>query len=327
MTKYLMKKLGGWLAIIFIATNITFFLATAFLDPKSNYVGRRPPLPEDQIQRTLQPLNLSDNTPLFERWWTWLSNILFHWDWGESPLGESVNQQISFRIWVSAELLLLATVLSVIIGVAIGVYTASNQYKVGDRIWQGISIVTMNLHIVVASIITVAFGLWVNRITGSRIFYVTGASKYGVHGLFPTLLDFLQHVALPTFSLLLVSYAGYHMMQRSLLLDNLNADYVRTARAKGLPRRKAIRKHALRTSIIPVATSVAFSIPGIFTGEIMTEKIFAWQGMGDYFIKALSHNDIYGTVAVAAFGAFTTAVAAILADITVVILDPRVRVS
>ena len=298
MTKYLVKKLGGWLAIIFIATNITFFLATAFLDPKSNYVGRRPPLPEDQIQRTLQPLNLSDNTPLFERWWTWLSNILFHWDWGESPLGESVNQQISFRIWVSAELLLLATVLSVIIGVAIGVYTASNQYKMGDRIWQGISIVTMNLHIVVASIITVAFGLWVNRITGSRIFYVTGASKYGVHGFFPTLLDFLQHVALPTFSLLLVNYAGYHMMQRSLLLDNLNADYVRTARAKGLPRRKAIRKHALRTSIIPVATSVA-----------------------------LSHNDIYGTVAVAAFGAFTTAVAAILADITVVILDPRVRVS
>ncbi|WP_406604673.1 ABC transporter permease [Corynebacterium kroppenstedtii] len=327
MTKYLVKKLGGWLAIIFIATNITFFLATAFLDPKSNYVGRRPPLPEDQIQRTLQPLNLSDNTPLFERWWTWLSNILFHWDWGESPLGESVNQQISFRIWVSAELLLLATVLSVIIGVAIGVYTASNQYKMGDRIWQGISIVTMNLHIVVASIITVAFGLWVNRITGSRIFYVTSASKYGVHGFFPTLLDFLQHVALPTFSLLLVSYAGYHMMQRSLLLDNLNADYVRTARAKGLPRRKAIRKHALRTSIIPVATSVAFSIPGIFTGAIMTEKIFAWQGMGDYFITALSHNDIYGTVAVAAFGAFTTAVAAILADITVVILDPRVRVS
>ena len=275
----------------------------------------------------LQPLNLSDNNPLFERWWTWLSNILFHWDWGESPLGESVNQQISFRIWVSAELLLLATVLSVIIGVAIGVYTASNQYKMGDRIWQGISIVTMNLHIVVASIITVAFGLWVNRITGSRIFYVTGASKYGVHGFFPTLLDFLQHVALPTFSLRLVSYAGYHMMQRSLLLDNLNADYVRTARAKGLPRRKAIRKHALRTSIIPVATSVAFSIPGIFTGAIMTEKIFAWQGMGDYFITALSHNDIYGTVAAAAFGAFTTAVAAILADITVVILDPRVRVS
>ena len=327
MTKYLVKKLGGWLAIIFIATNITFFLATAFLDPKSNYAGRRPPLPEDQIQRTLQPLNLSDNTPLFERWWTWLSNILFHWDWGESPLGESVNQQISIRIWVSAELLLLATVLSVIIGVAIGVYTASNQYKMGDRIWQGISIVTMNLHIVVASITTVAFGLWVNRITGSRIFYVTSASKYGVHGFFPTLLDFLQHVALPTFSLLLVSYAGYHMMQRSLLLDNLNADYVRTARAKGLPRRKAIRKHALRTSIIPVATSVAFSIPGIFTGAIMTEKIFAWQGMGDYFITALSHNDIYGTVAVAAFGAFTTAVAAILADITVVILDPRVRVS
>lgn len=115
-------------------------------------------------------------------------------------------------------------------------------------------------------------------------------------------------------------------MQRSLLLDNLNADYVRTARAKGLTRKQAIRRHALRTSAIPVATSVAFSVPGIFTGAVMTEKIFAWNGMGAYFIETISTNDVHGVVAVAAFGAAMTAVSAVLADLVVVALDPRVRV-
>ena len=141
------------------------------------------------------------------------------------------------------------------------------------------------------------------------------------------MVDYAQHLVLPTLSLLIISYAGYHFMQRTLLLDNLNADYVRTARAKGLTKAQAVRKHALRTSLIPVATSVAFSVPGIFTGAVMTERIFAWQGMGQYFTQTIARNDVHGVVVVAAFGAAMTAVSAILADLIVVALDPRVRVS
>lgn len=327
MVRYLLKKILGWLAMIFVAVNITYFLATYFLDPRANYIGRRPPIPEERVDAILQPLNLNDKEPLLDRWWTWLSNILFHWDWGLSPTGESVNDQISYRIWVSAQLLLLATFISVVMGVAIGVYTASRQYKRGDRIWQFISILTMNIHVVVASLVVVWAAIKINQAAGTNIFFVTGSSSPDVTGFFPRLLDFLQHLILPTISLVVISYAGYHFLQRSILLDNIDADYVRTARAKGLTRSQAIRKHALRTSIIPVATSVAFSIPGIFTGAIMTETIFGWQGMGQYFISTLQNNDIHGTVAVAAFGAAMTAVGAILSDIFVVILDPRVRVS
>ena len=119
----------------------------------------------------------------------------------------------------------------------------------------------MNVHVAVASLLVVAGGLWINDIAGRRIVYVTGASSQNVEGFFPGLVDTGQHLILPTISLVIISYASYHMMQRTLLLDNLNADYVRTARAKGLTRSKAIRKHALRTSIIPVATSVAFFCP------------------------------------------------------------------
>lgn len=185
----------------------------------------------------------------------------------------------------------------------------------------------MNVHVVVASILVVWLAIKINEAAGQNIFYVSGSSSVGVVGFFPKLLDFLQHLALPTISLVIISYAGYHFLQRSMLLDNINADYVRTARAKGLTRNQAVRKHALRTSVIPVATTVAFSIPGIFTGAIMTETIFGWNGMGKYFVETLNNNDIHGVVAVAAFGALMTAVGAILSDIFVVILDPRVRVN
>ena len=315
------------LLVIFLATNIAYFLAATFLDPRSNYIGRNPPLRPEEISNILQPLGLDPETPLLERWWNWFSGILFHWDWGSSPLGDPVSAQIGHRALVSAQLLLLATVLSVVIGVGLGVYTAARQYKAADRVWQGISIITMNTHVVVASILVVAGGLWLNRVTGHRIVYVTGSANPDITGFIPKLIDYAQHLILPTIALVVISYAGYHMMQRTLLLDNLNADYVRTARAKGLTRAQAIRKHALRTSIIPVATSVAFSVPGIFTGAIMTEQIFAWKGMGQYFIETISRNDVNGTTAVAAFGAVMIAFSAILADLIVVALDPRVRVS
>lgn len=335
MVKYLTRTVLSWAALIFLATNFTYFLANWFLNPVSNYLGRKDgrSLPEqiENAKRTLEPLNLNPDVPILQRWWIWISGIFTRWDWGSSPVGVSVNSEVAYRMMVSAQLVLLGTFLAAILGVIVGVRTASRQYKTEDRIWQGISIVAMNTHVVVVSFVVVSIAIAINNFTqaqwGVRPFFVTGSSSIGVTGFFPTILDFLQHLILPTISLIIISYASYHFTQRSLLLDNINADYVRTARAKGLTRNVAIRRHALRTSIIPVATSVAFAIPGVFTGAIMTETIFGWKGMGQYFIQTILKNDIHGVVAVAAFGALTTAIGAILADIFVVLLDPRVRVS
>ncbi|WP_295011423.1 ABC transporter permease [uncultured Microbacterium sp.] len=327
MIKYLLRRLLGWLLMIVVATNVTYFLAWGFLDPRSNYVGRKPPLSHDQISRLLEPRNLDDTLPILHRWWNWLTDIVLHWNWGVSPVGQSVNDQIAYRMWISGELVLGATIISAVIGIAVGVYTASRQYKVGDRIWQGISIVTMNVPIIVAALGIVLIAIAINNALGFRLFYVTGSSSDGVSGFFPALVDALQHLILPTIALVFIGYANYHFLQRSLLLDNIKADYVRTARAKGLTKQQAIRKHALRTSLIPVATQLAFSIPTVFTGAVLTETIFAWNGMGRYFIDTISKNDVHGVVAIAAFTAVLTAIGAILSDIAVVVLDPRVRVS
>ncbi|REJ04491.1 ABC transporter permease [Microbacterium bovistercoris] len=327
MIKYLVRRALGWLLMIAVATNVTFFLAWGFLDPRSNYVGRRPPLSEEQITNLLRPRNLDDTVPLMERWWNWFSGIIFHWDWGMSPTGGSVNEEVAYRMWISAELVLGATIIMAALGIWLGVYTASRQYKLADRIGQATSIITMNINIIVAGLAVVLLAINFNEWLGVRVFYVTGSSSQGVTGFFPTLIDTLQHVTLPTIALVVIGYAQYHFLQRSLLLDNISADYVRTARAKGLTKQQAIRKHALRTSLIPVAAQVAFTIPTIFTGAVLTETIFAWNGMGRYFLTTINGNDINGVVAVAAFGALLTAIGALLADIAVVVLDPRVRMS
>lgn len=327
MLRYLVRKIATWVLMVFLATNLTYFLAAWFLDPRANYIGRRPPLSQEQILAILGPLNLDPTVPIWQRWWTWMTNILLHWDWGKSPLNTSVGQEISFRIWVSAQLLLGATIISVIVGIALGVFAAGRQYSKADRFTQAISIIALNTHVVVASLLVVLAALKINKAAGHRILYVVGSNDPNVTGFLPRLIDMGQHLVLPSVSLVIISYSGYYFLQRSLLLDNINADYVRTARAKGLTRPQAIRKHALRTSLIPVATSVAFSIPGIFTGAVLTETIFGWHGMGEYFISTLTKNDVHGVVAVAAFGAAMTAVGAILSDLFVMYLDPRVRVS
>ena len=321
------RRLVSWLAIIVVSTNLTYFLAWNFMDPRSNYVGRRPPLSADEITALLEPRNLSDTAPLLERWWTWITGIVLRWDWGVAPDGQDVNAQMAYRMWISAEFVLGATLISTVAGIALGVYTANRQYKTADRVGHLTSTITMNIPPIVAALGFVLIAISINEAVGSSVFYVTGPTGLGMDHWWDVVLDTLRRLILPTLAMSLVGYASTHFLQRALLLDNISADYVRTARAKGLTKQRAIRKHALRTSLIPIATQIAFTIPNVFLGAILSEQIFAWHGLGEYLVQTIGKNDVHGTVAIAAFGAFLTAIGAILADLAVVALDPRVRVS
>ena len=287
MIGYVARRVGAWSVLVLVAVNLTYFIASGFLDPRSNYAARKPPLPPAVVDAQLTAYNLNDKTPLIDRWWTWLTGILLHWDWGSSPTGVSVTGQIAYRAGVSAQLVFGATVLATLIGVGLGVYTAMRQYQVSDRVLQAISIFFINLPVAVIGLAVVLIGITINQKTGHSVVLVSGARSIDVTGSWPTVLDRLKHLALPTITLVLAQYAGLHFLQRSLLLDTVDADYVRTARAKGLTRGRAVRKHALRTAIIPVAVGVAFAIPAIFTGAVITETIFGWEGMGRYFVTSL----------------------------------------
>lgn len=323
--RLILRRIAGWAAMIVVATNVTYFLAVIFLDPRSNYRDTRPITTEQHIDQALAPYNLDPRVPILVRWWHWITGIVLHFDWGRSPTGGSVNAEIGYRAITSAELVLVATVASVIIGVGLGVVSALRQYQLTDRVLQAVSVILYNIPTVVAALLLVFGAIKINDAVGHRILYVTGSSSPDVAGFWATLWDAMAHLLLPTISLTLLGYVGYHLTQRALLLDTINADFVRTARATGLTRAQAVRRHALRASLIPTATSVAFSIPAIFTGAVLTESIFGWHGMGEYFTLTLNKNDVHGVVAVAAFGALMTAVGAILADISTAFLDPRVR--
>ena len=324
---YIFKRVVSYAVMIFVATSLTFFMASAFMSPRSNYESKTPRPPQESIEKSLNDANLNDKTPIMERYGTWLNGIFSQWDWGKTPEGSSVNAEISSRIMNSVKLLALSTVLSVVIGVSLGVYTAQRQYQWQDRFWSGVASIFMVIPTVVLAILIVFFAIEINTASGARIFYVTGLSSYTGDNFLLALLDFLQHIFLPTVVLTIITSVGYHLGQRTYLLDEMHADYVRTARAKGLTRKQAIRKHALRASLIPTAVSVAFSIASVFTGAVMTEKIFAIHGMGEYFINCNNSNNIYGAVAVAAFSGLCTLVGALLADLFAAALDPRIKLS
>jgi len=325
--RYVARKAAGWLIMIILATNATFFLASWFLDPRSNYRELRPVRTDEQIAHALEPYGLSPSWSVVHRWWYWLSDVVLRFDWGHSPTGVPVNSEIPQRALVSGQLILLGTVSAVVLGIALGVYTATRQYGAVDRAGQAVSIVLFNIPTAVSALALVLGAVWLNQRFGTTVLHVAGANTPGVEGTWPTVVDRADHLVLPTLNLTLLGYVSWHLTQRALLLDALNADFVRTARATGLTRSQAIRRHALRASLIPTVTSVAFSIPAVFTGAIVTETVFGWEGMGRYFTQTISQNNVDGVVAVAAFGAAATAVGAILSDIATVALDPRVRAS
>jgi peptide/nickel transport system permease protein len=319
MLSFIGRRLANYTVMLLVATSLAYFLASWFLNPRANYLQMRPQPPKASIDASLNLANVNDEVPVLERYGVWLKQIALDWNWGLSPQGEPVNAAITHRAAVSAKLVTMATVLAVIIGVSLGVASAIRQYRLFDRASNVVSVFFLVCPTFVLGLLVVLAGIRFNEAIGARLFYVTGLGTGGF-------VDYLQHVALPTLTLTLAGYVGYHFTQRSYLLDSMNADYVRTARAKGLPKNVAIRRHALRTSLIPTAMGVVWSLTSVITGSVFVETIFAIDGAGKYFIDALTGNDINGSVAIAALGGTATCAGLLLADIVVALLDPRIRI-
>jgi peptide/nickel transport system permease protein len=141
------------------------------------------------------------------------------------------------------------------------------------------------------------------------------------------MLDSSTHIILPTAALMIISIAGYTRYTRASLLEVLNQDYVRTARAKGLPETTVIMRHAFRNALIPIATIIAFDFGGVIGGAIITERVFAWQGMGALFNQGLGAVDLNLVMGVFLVTGLAAVFFNILADLAYSALDPRIRVT
>ncbi|GGH64823.1 ABC transporter permease [Rothia aerolata] len=326
MARYLLKRIVTYLVMIFLVTTAGYFLAVKTMNPALLEQERIPRPTDEQIQQNFASLGLDPQMSAWDRYVQWLSNIVLHWDWGRSPNGAYINSEFGQRIWVSTRLFLAAVILSLIIGVILGVISAARQYKVSDRLITGYSYLVYIIPAPIGYFLVQLGAVAINQMAGERIFYVTGISSPGVAPGWPTVVDMAAHYLVPTFCITIMSWGGYQIAQRQYLLDNVNADFVRTARAKGLTRNQAISRHALRVSFIPVAQSIAFTIPSIFAGGFFAEAIFAWPGIGLWSLEAIGKQDVNAATATLAYGAVLFAVGAIIADIATTIVDPRVRI-
>lgn len=320
MLKFIVRRLVSYVAMLFVATSITYFLASWFLDPRSNYLALRPQPSETSINSSLNYANINDQTPIFERYGAWVKGIVLHFDFGKSPQGEPINDQLWHRALISLELVAIASLLAVVIGIAIGVASAIRKYSAFDRTANAVSVFFLVTPRFVLALLIALLYLNFHEATDLNPLYVAGPIQGGF-------FEYLRYIALPTLTLTLAGYVTYHLTQRTYLLDTINDDYVRTARAKGLRKNVAIRRHALRTSLIPTALSVALSLALMVTGAVFVENIYSINGAGQYFIDTLSKNDINGTVGVAFLGGVATCVGLLLADFAIALLDPRIRIS
>ena len=319
MLPYLARRIANYAVLLVIATVLAYFLAATALNPLELYDLNNTKLNWDAIYASMTSYNINPNIPIMDRFQTWATNVLTHWDWGKTPKGEDVGDIIGRRMWVSVRLVLLGAIIGMVGGTALGAWTATKQYSIWDRLATLFSLIIISTPVMVLALLLKLGAIEINQALGFQLIEFVGEGK--------GLVERAQHLLLPTISMSLGGIASYSRYQRNLMLDTLGADYVRTARAKGLLKRQAITRHALRTSLIPRGTFFAFAVTGLFLGASITETVFSWNGLGEYAISSISKMDINGSVAVVAFSGLMTLTGALLSDFMVAVIDPRVRVS
>jgi peptide/nickel transport system permease protein len=240
---------------------------------------------------------------------------------GDRPIWSDLKRVIPNTL----QLLLTAEIFSVLFAVAIGVYSAIRQYSIFDYLTTGFSFLGLAvpvfwLALILQVVFTNIFLKW-----DVRIFYTAQLSSVepgsGIHFL----LDRIQHLVLPVTTLVVINVATYSRFMRASMLEVINSDYVRTARAKGLTEPRTIMRHAFRNALIPLTTLVALDLGLLFGGAIITETIFALDGMGLYFIHSLAEGDAYPLMAWLMIVATMIIIGNLIADVVYGFLDPRIR--
>ncbi|WP_394943131.1 ABC transporter permease [uncultured Ilumatobacter sp.] len=291
-------------------------MVSATVDPLSEFYICLPRCQEG-FDRIEQQYNLDTN--IFIRPFTYFGDLL-RGDFGDSSsIGEPVVEVMKTRGWNTAMVAIPAFILGAVLSLLLSVYSARRQYSVGDYTFTGLSFIGFAMpSFVLALILQVVFAVKFEQWTGLKPFN-TGR-KTGEN-----FFQLLRDVTLPATSLAILGIAADSRFGRSSMLETLNQDYIRTARAKGLSERTVVWKHALRNGLIPLVTLWALGFSALLSGSVVTESIFSWPGIGQAFLRALGDADLDLLMAIVMFTGIITVVFNLLADVLYGILDPRIR--
>lgn len=270
------------------------------------------------------PKGVPDWAWFFVRYFRWLQHVVrgdFGWSTSNA---EPVFDAIIQRMPATLELMGISLVVAIVIGMSAGIFAAVLPYSIYDYIITAFAFFGQSMPVFWLALM-LQLGLAVNGIPLPAGYMIrlpsAGLSTYDTFNLG----DRVEHLILPVITLAFLSLATYARFTRSSMLEVLNADYIRTAAAKGLSFRTILLKHGLKNGLIPVVTVIAISIPSILAGAVVTETIFAWPGMGRLFIEALQQSDIALLMGYLCLVAVLVVFSNLLADVAYAWLDPRVK--
>jgi peptide/nickel transport system permease protein len=317
---YITRRILYSIPVLIATTFITFAVVVEAGNPVTQ-LEINPKIPKNTIHLLILHDHLNRSIPV--QYWFWIKNVFTHhfgyYLIGNQPIWPDITRTLGHTLQVVG----LSLVIAFVLGVAIGIYSAVRQYSVFDYFFTtfsflGFAMPTFWLALLLQIAFTDIYLHW-----GIRIFYTSGLNSPGQNGYWT--LDRLQHIALPVVTLTIISLAVYSRYMRASMLDVLNTDYVRTARAKGLAEWRVIMGHVFRNALIPMATVLALDIGALFGGAIITESIFNVDGIGQFFLRELAVPDVYGVMAYLLITAVMIILFNLVADIAYGFLDPRIR--
>jgi peptide/nickel transport system permease protein len=312
MTAYALRRLLIAIPTILVISLVVYFvLALAPGDPLSNLASSTD-IPAEVRENIRKQFGLDQ--PVYVRYIKWLVAYV-HGDWGYSfasriPASTLIMLRVPTTLWVIG----LAYLFAILIAVPLGVLTAAKQYSWFDHIFTGLSFIGFSLPTFFTGVLLII------------VFSVTLRWLPMVYDQQVTdPIQWLRQSLMPLSVLGLFQAATLSRYVRASMLDNLNQDYARTARAKGLAERAVVTRHVLRNALVPVVTLIALQLPTVFTGAVVTEQIFRVPGIGSLLISSIQNNDTPVIMAIIMVFAVLVVFFTLIADLLYGVLDPRVR--
>ena len=339
MTRYIIRRLLQAIPLLLMISIVLFFLMQASGDPLATLGGRQPPRPEDRARLERQwgldqPISVQYIYWLVGNDWVLVDEEneeygtrlgVLRGDFGNSLVTrQPALEVIMERVPNTLILMITAEIVIIIMSLLVGVVSAVRQYSLLDTTLTTAAFITYSVPIFLMALIlmyifAIKFKEW-------------GLPYFPISGMFDpiegrTWQQIAWHMVLPVASIALISIAGYSRYIRSTMLEVINSDYIRTARAKGLHERRILYFHAFKNGALPIVTIIALDLPFLLAGAVVTETIFAWPGMGRLFIDHLSRSDFPVLMGLLMMISVAVVLFQLAADIVYTWLDPRIRYS
>lgn len=330
MLKYILKRLGLAILILLGVSLIIYALIrcmpVSFIDDKIAQLSQGgATIPEETVQNMKKLYGLEDDSfkGIIMGYLNWLKNLC-KLDLGTSfKYGVPVKQVIKEHMGVSFAVALIATIFEFMIAIPLGVTAATHQYSIRDYVVTILVMIGISLpSFFFGQLLKDVFAMKLGWFPPSGILDATQSLTGGA-----LLLDYARHMFIPILTVVILSIGGRMRMTRTNMLEVLNSDYIRTARAKGLKEKKVIYKHAFRNTLIPLVTSLAGLLPSLFSGAIITEQVFDLPGIGNKAFQAMVAADIPFIMGYNMFLALLSVIGVLLADLMYAWVDPRVKLS